>query len=377
MIKNLYDFTNKKILFFSPEITWNLYCGNSIWASVFLKLIKKKYNCSIDVPECLLYKIKNKNNIFKNELDVKFTRIFEPGNFISLASGCFSVKTEYLINYFFTVEKFYDYVIIRSIGLMHNLSYLINKLDITTRKRIKDKIIYIVIDRPEENLFMNNLHNTFHMTLVKYFKEKKNKNVPQYIIPPLLRDEEVYEKDYTFENIVYDFCYVGTFHERSKIENVLDCFIGVKYKIIIAGKVQSLFLEKFNLLKEKYKKNKNIIFKTSLEGISADQGNDIIKMSKFGIRVDNPVECLSSKVLNYICYNRIPIVQRIKTHELLLGKDYPFYIDNNPNKVKQDLASLIKNITNDNILISLDKVKKAKKKLNINDLIKNNFSILA
>ncbi len=193
----------------------------------------------------------------------------------------------------------------------------------------------------------------------------------------MLRDEEVYEKDYTFENIVYDFCYVGTFHERSKIENVLDCFIGVKYKIIIAGKVQSLFLEKFNLLKEKYKKNKNIIFKTSLEGISADQGNDIIKMSKFGIRVDNPVECLSSKVLNYICYNRIPIVQRIKTHELLLGKDYPFYIDNNPNKVKQDLASLIKNITNDNILISLDKVKKAKKKLNINDLIKNNFSILA
>ena len=58
---------------------------------------------------------------------------------------------------------------------MYNLSYLINKLDITTRKRIKDKIIYIVIDRPEENLFMNNLHNTFHMTLVKYFKEKKIK----------------------------------------------------------------------------------------------------------------------------------------------------------------------------------------------------------
>ena len=98
-------------------------------------------------------------------------------------------------------------------------------------------------------------------------------------------------------------------------------------------------------------------------------------MSKFGIRVDNPVECLSSKVLNYICYNRIPIVQRIKTHELLLGKDYPFYLDNNPNKVKQDLTLLIKNITNDNILISLDKVKKAKKKLNINYLIKNNFSL--
>lgn len=377
MIKNQYDLTNKKILFFSPEITWNLYCGNSIWASVFLKLIKKKYNCNIDVPECLLYKIKNKNNIFKNELNVNFIRIFKPDNFISLASGCFSVKIKYLINYFFTVEKSYNYVIIRSIGLMYNLSCFINKLDIKTRKRIKDKIIYIVIDRPEENLFMNNLHNTFHMTLVKYFKEKRNKNVPQYIIPPLLRDEEVYEKDYTFENIEYDFCYVGTFHERSKIENVLDCFIGLKYKIIIAGKVQSLFLEKFNLLKKKYTKNKNIIFKTSLEGISAEQGNDIIKMSKFGIRVDNPVECLSSKVLNYICYNRIPIVQRIKTHELLLGKDYPFYLDNNPNKVKQDLTLLIKNITNDNILISLDKVKKAKKKLNINDLLKNNFSILA
>ena len=306
---------------------------------------------------------------------MNFIRIFKPDNFISLSSGCFSVKTEYLINYFFSVEKSYNYVIIRSIGLMYNLSCFINRLNVETRKRIKDKIIYIVIDRPEENLFMNNLHNTFHMTLVKYFKEKRNKNVPQYIIPPLLRDEEVYEKNYTFKNIKYDFCYVGTFHQRSKIENVLDCFIGLKYKIIVAGKVQSLFLKKFNLLKKKYTKNKNIIFKTSLEGISAEQGNDIIKMSKFGIRVDSPVECLSSKVLNYICYNRIPIVQRIKTHELLLGKDYPFYLDNNPNKVKQDLTLLIKNITNDNILISLDKVKKAKKKLNINDLLKNNFSI--
>ena len=101
MIKNQYDLTNKKILFFSPEITWNLYCGNSIWASVFLKLIKKKYNCKIDVPECLLYKIKNKNNIFKNELNVNFIRIFKPDNFISLSSGCFSVKNRIFNKLFF------------------------------------------------------------------------------------------------------------------------------------------------------------------------------------------------------------------------------------------------------------------------------------
>lgn len=376
MIKNSYDLNKKKILFLSPEITWNLYCGNTIWASVFLKLIKKKYNCDITAIECLLYNIKNKKNVFSDEIDVTFKKIFTPTNFFSTITGCFMVKTEYLLNYLFKVEKNFNYIIIRSIGLMNNLVNILDNLDYSIRKRIKDKLIYIVVDRPEENKFLNRINNVFHMTFIRYFEDKKkNENIPQYIIPPLLRNKNIYEKNYSIKNVKYDFCYVGTIHERSKIEDVIEGIIGKNYKIIIAGKIQRLFLDKFNFLKEKYKHNKNIIFNASIDGISEEDGNDIIKKSKFGLRIDKPVECLSSKVLNYICYNRIPIVQRIKTHELLLGKDYPFYINVNPINIKNQLSNLIENITNDNVLISLDKVKNLKKKLNIDNLLKNNFSL--
>jgi len=260
------------------------------------------------------------------------------------------------------------------------MDYIVKILKDTSNKKIvesiKKKIIYIVIDRPEEDNFVGSLYNTFHMTLIKYFDDKKKySNIPQYIIPPLLRDRDVFNNNYFTDTTKYDFCTVGTLHEKSNINSMLRAFEKSKYTLIIAGKIHSMFKAEFLMLKQKYKNSKNIIFYCWDKGISKKESENIIKKSKFGIRIDKPVECLSSKVLNYICFNKIPIVQRIKTHELLFGNDYPFYIDINPDNSFKGLNSVLKNINDDNIVIAKERVNIAKSKLNINNLLENNFSI--
>jgi len=390
--RNQYDLKKKNILFFSPEITWNLYCGNSIWASCFLELLKEKYKCKISVWECIKNDIScGSKNIFNDKLDVNFVDLFQ----IVERSQIFQKNnTHQLIlspNLMFTlllsnIHKF-DYVIIRSIYFMSSFIKVLQNPSVLTQlgfpwyectniRKILNKIIYVVIDRKEEEKFINMLPNTFHMTLVKYYSEKKKyPNIPQYIIPPLLRDRSIYNKNFDLKNTVYDFCTVGTLHLNSNIESIIKCLVNTSYTLIIAGKIHKPFESEFNRLKEKYKNNKNIKFYCWRKGISKEESENIICKSKYGIRIDMPVECLSSKVLNYICYKRIPIIQRIKTHELLLGADYPFYIDKNPKESLNGLNNVLKNINDENLSLAKERVDIARNKLNIDELLKNNFSI--
>ena len=326
--KNKYDLKDKNILFFSPEVTWNLYCGNSIWASCFLELLKEKYKCKISVYDCIKNDIScGHQNIFEDKLDVKFIDLFKIVNNDYIYKRRNSnqliiddrIMSAVLLS---NIDKF-DYVFIRSIYFMKTficilLSDLImtdiginaNAIDLN---KILKKIIYVVIDREEEKKFINILPNTFHMTLVKYYSEKKKyPNIPQYIIPPLLRDRSIYNKNFDIKNTKYDFCTVGTLHSYSHIENIIKCLENSNYSLIIAGKIHKPFEVELNKLKEKYKNNNNIIFYCWRKGITKEESENIICKSKYGIRIDRPVECLSSKVLNYISFKRIPIIQNTR-----------------------------------------------------------------
>ena len=92
------------------------------------------------------------------------------------------------------------------------------------------------------------------MTLVKYYSEKKKyPNIPQYIIPPLLRDRSIYNKNFDIKNTKYDFCTVGTLHSYSHIENIIKCLENSNYSLIIAGKIHKPFDVELNKLKGRKK----------------------------------------------------------------------------------------------------------------------------
>ena len=380
MINN-FQLLNKNILFVSPEITWNQHCGNTIWASCFLSLLIKKYKCKINAIECIRYNENKNNNLYENiHENVKFTNLLKNNNFFITGRNCAIVNFNVLIKYIIKNINNYDFIIIRSIELMQTLNlFLINILNnnIELKNKILQKIIYIVVDRNEEKKFISNLHNVFHMTYIAYFNDKKRlPHVPHYIIPPLLTDESIYKTNFSINNdIKYDFCIVGTLAERSYLEQILPIFTNINYSLIIAGKIQHHWVDTFKSLFKKYETNKNIHFYCKEQGISKDESNKIILQSKFGIRIDKPVECLSSKVLNYICYNRIPVVQRIKTHELLLTKDYPFFVSIDPMDTSKDFLNILSTINEDKIKLAKELVIKAKEKLDVENLLKNNFSI--
>ena len=233
-----------------------------------------------------------------------------------------------------------------------------------------------MINRPQELTFIKSIHNTFHMTLTKYYKDKAaNVKIPQYIIPPLLTDLTLYKKNFNIESPKYDFCVVGTLSLRSYIKGILHSFVNSEYTIIIAGKIMYKWREECSQLRNQYADCKNIYFNLKNNGITEKESTEIILNSRFGIRIDKPVECLSAKVLNYICYNRIPIVQKIETHKLLLTEQYPFFLDIDPNKSSICLDLILKDITEEKIQLALELVNKAKEKLDVNKLLENNFTI--
>ena len=127
IIKNNFNLSNKKILFFSPDITWNQYCGNSIWAIGFLRLLKKKYKCDISAVECTRFSNNEFTNIFKvNNPDIKFINLFGKNNFqyfphleIDMIPG------QIQLNYFLKSTNF-DYIIIRGMEFMN---YIINNFE--------------------------------------------------------------------------------------------------------------------------------------------------------------------------------------------------------------------------------------------------------
>ena len=349
----------KKVLFLSPEIVWNKSMGNSIWASNFLKIIKKYNNIDIDI----LYCRKTTNNI-----DFAFPEILSFCNVINLFNNNnYSIwngyKTIYfnkLINYIKKTYKYYDFIIIRGPKLMQNICNL---------NPNPNKIIYVQQNKSIEKNFLNNKMKIIHMTFLEFF-ENKNKN--KYIIPPLLYKNIIINN----MNLKYDYCFVGTLHNLSQINVVLDVFSKQSKRIIIAGLCLNDYKSSLDVLISKYDKNKNIIFNVPKEGLSDDECNNIISESRVGIRIDQISECLSSKLLTYINYEKICLIQRTKTHEIIFGENYPFFLEQKEKVSKSDFSNIVDKINNYYKLDDITKViKNVKNKINPEKLILNNYNI--
>jgi len=370
---NTFDLTKKKVMFISNEIIYNQNCGNFMWTHGFLNILLNYYKkINLSIVQCNEYNIESRKNIlldndlFKDKLNI--IDLFNKDNFFYYGNNennnIRRVKEDYIINFILNSFKNYDYIIIRGITLTQNL---IEYKDF--KKIYLHKLIYIDVDRVNELAYKYKLFNSINMTFQRYFELKDFKN--EYIIPPL-SSVNYQIKNIPFHKKKYDFCIVGTFSYNSNLENILNKFINIEYNIFLIGKSRYPS-QYFNDLKNKYSSYNNIIFNIKDEGVSAQECIDIIIDSKFGIRFDKPVECLSSKVLNYISYKTIPIIQNIKTHEYILSSDYPFFIDKYDITCNQ-LSTILKNLDDKN---KIDKaiflIDKAIEKLNMKNLLENNL----
>ena len=367
--KNCYNLQDKNIMFISPDVYWDMCWGNSIWGRCFVSLLNKKYNSKITVYDCARL-LSGSSKIYNNKIDsIKYINMFDDNfSYAHDISDKYITETE-LIKFIISQKNDYDYIIVRGISLMNKLANYINNV-------LLDKIIYIVVDRPSEYNFINKIKNTFHMTLIRYITEKQNTKIPQYIIPPLLIDENIYNTNYSLLNTQYDICIVGTIYKDSNLDNILNIINKLNnIKIIIAGKIVNNFIKEMDGIILKFQKNKNIIFNVSWEGISEQDSHNIILKSKIGMRYDKPIECLSSKVMNYICFNRLLIVQDIYTHKYLLSENYPFYI-NKDDILCNKLFYILNNMTEDKVELAKKLINDAKNKINPGILLKNNFQII-
>jgi hypothetical protein len=359
--KFYFDFIkNKKVLFISNDIIWNFYSGNSIWASNFLKIIKKMNNIDIDVVISRKMNSISVDNIFNKELSFcKFINLLNNKKNIVVKENNSIIKTIKLIKYINSIIKKYDYLILRGYNFIKKFYKFFNPLSIS-------KMIYIQMNKNEEKLKQLSNLKIIHMTFLEYFDRKDKQNA--YIIPPLI------EEKITINEIkkIYNFCYVGTLHNNSGILTLCNFFAkNPKLQIIFAGKILASFDKELKIIINNFKNNKNIIFNVSQSGLDKKICDKIIEQSSVGIRIDDLYECLSSKILTYINYEIPIILQRTKTHEYLFGHNYPLFLPQNKYISIDDLNNVINNKIN---LESVKKIiKNTKKLLDPDNLIKKNF----
>lgn len=359
-----FDFIkNKKVLFISNDIIWNFYCGNSIWASNFLKIIKKRNNINIDVVISRKMKSIAVDNIFDKELSFcNFINLLDKNNEnrVTIENNIIIAEKE-IIKYINDNIIKYDFVILRGYIFIKKYYKQFSSLS-------RSKMIYIQMNKNENEIKELNNLKRIHMTFLEYFNRSDKKDA--YIIPPLIEDKV------TINNIkkIYDFCYVGTLHNDSGILTLCDFFSEkTKIKIIFAGKILQSFYDSLQIIIKKFINNKNIIFNVSLEGLDKKICDNIINQSIIGIRIDDLHECLSSKILTYINYEIPIILQKTKTHEYLFGSDYPFFLPQVKNISVNDLNVLL---SKKNTLESIkNKIRQTKKLLDPDNLIKNNYKL--
>lgn len=357
-----FDFMErKKVLFISNDIIWNSYCGNSVWATNFIKILKKRNNIDFDVAICRKMRSIDADNIFENELSFcNFINLIKNKKDIRSSNNNTLMKEASIIKYINNNVSQYDYIILRGYTFITRYFKSFSSLS-------KSKMIYVQMHKEKTSPNLKNLKR-IHMTFLDYFNRMNEKDA--YIIPPLI-DEKITINN----NKIYDFCYVGTFHEDSCINEICEYFSDQPdLKINFTGKILPVFENKFLTIKEKYLNKKNIIFNISKLGIEKSICDKVIQQSKIGIRIDDLYECLSSKVLTYINYEIPVILQRTTTHEKILGVDYPFFLPRNKNVTSKDFENLLsKKVDLDNVI---SKIKETKKILDPDTLIKNNYKLL-
>lgn len=367
--KFILDFVKKKkVLFISPDITWNKVLGNSIFASNFIRVLKLYNNVDIDIG--VVRKCSSNNSIFIYDDLLKYCKIF---NFINnkkyrktIIKRSICIHTDSLVNIINNLIDKYDYIIIRGIFLGMELSKL-------NYDNYKKKIVYIQQNKIEEIKFFKYYENIINMCFLEYINSKR---INKHIIPPIYFKQKVLNDK---KNILYDFCFTGTHTTYSQFDIILKVFKKFsKFKIILAGSCQVNYLRTFNILKNKYKSCKNIIFEIKREGIPSNRIDEIIMRSKVGIRLDNnnPLwECLSSKVLTYINLEIPCLIQRTKTHELLFGSDYELFLDKKPKITEKNLNNILIKYQKINYNLLVQKIRNSKKKLDPHKLINNNYRI--
>jgi hypothetical protein len=291
----------------------------------------------------------NINNLFfsKKLLSIKNIKIHEPRHFY--VSSINHTNYDTFIN---ILDKQYNYksIFIRTpLHLTQNLP-LINK-----------SVFFIQYSNSRNDKILNQVKNIFfsNKEVMDFYLEKYKNNTKKIIeIFPMVRSmgECSQTLDKNFINVI-NVCYLGSFKKEYLVKEYLDIFKNIHLKIkdikiclYIFGDVytKDSGLSKKMLL-ELSKTNNNIIYSGKINNEDVEKN---LKNMHFGLSVRNDKFNthldLSSKLIDYSRNGVIPICNKTRINQYILGENFNGYVKT-PDDIVDKLQAYIQNINLYNI----------------------------
>lgn len=378
----------RKILLYG-DLSLNIVDGSSVWLISLAKLLAQDTDNVIDI----LLKEKIKNNVLiKSIQGYSNITLLNPDEYIPKYKN---VELSHVSRLVEVIDEYRDYscIIVRGFNAVKNL--------ITNRKLANKLIPYLTDFCHEKNNIskkeVNELKTIYEIVnqffvqteqMKEYLKEIIEVDGSKFkILSPIIFKENISKKIIP-KSIVYagkialdwNILELIEIMERlyKKDKDIKLYFIGDKFNKDLMDKKEEI-LQKLNNMP-------NVIFYGSLPKKETTQ---IINSSELGYsfrssKVDNNNSLeVSSKVLEY-CFCNVPVLlKRTKSHESILGKDYPLYVENVDecvnkildffnnkekyktlnNKISENVKKYLPEEVYKNVLTAIDKYEKKKLRL--------------
>ena len=420
----------KKILLFFPDCPINETNGAGIYLLNVIQMLNRYYNLEI---YCLVGRYnwkKMDNNVFNNAIfkNVHIIHAISKNTYKTLCNFHKTWKSNKKLNLLFYFYKNYfvmkkhenlslwylllnkiiddyniDYTIIRDTSfllyynvLLTNIKTKINNLFIINippiinhRYNIPGTRNFQIFKTGNQHLVKTNLFKHIYIT-PNDFGSGGNITQNDIYLPPMIfsqnknnspKKKYIYINDYS-NNII---SFTGTLVDAQKIIKIIKTFdIAITTKILnknfilnITGK--DCFSHSYKIILNTTIKNiknkKNLEVNISKNGIDQNIINEIIENSVLCIRLDEPREVISTKVLNYIKAKKPIILQKLNVHTYLFGDDYPFYIEKNLEKCQDSIYKIFCELNNKKLKKAIEYIEKGYNKSNDLFLFENNHKL--
>lgn len=288
-------------------------------------------------------------NVFSNELlKTKNIKIYQPSNF--------NLKIIDHTNYSFIINK---------LDNIYNYTAYFIRTAFNVKQQlpdIKKSIFFIHYTNASDSIVLNKINNIFfsNKIVMDYCLSKFNLDNKKCIeIFPMVRS--IGECNQTLSNNIINVCYLGSFKKDYLVKEFLNVFKKIKmiknfniFFYIYGSTFKDSSFNKQTLLTLANSNDNNIIYNGHIKNENIEK---VLKNMHFGLSVrsekfDNHLD-LSSKLLDYTRNGVIPLCNKAKINEYILGNKFNGYVSKPEdilNKIlyyinNQDIYTVDKNIS--------------------------------